>query len=269
MSGGPLVDVYHRDIFTPEAVGTARAGIDPRISRSDAHWAAHGVQAQNYHIFTPPGNKDWAHGFRLRGVRSRICPTPTRRTTTISSRARRASWCWSSGSRRSTMRGCDGPQRAVESVLTENKLIGLSWCVIDYDDVNSTEPGGFWNLSHKQTFFGNARTGGLPADAAGAAVQEAHRGELVVQGGGYGPAPGGVQGRVRRQDHFVEMGFRRWRHSTEQNPMHEYKAGREYTVILDIEGPAGTARREGGGRSVEIRGHLGQALFSRPTTHTQ
>jgi len=30
---------------------------------------------------------------------------------------------------------CDGPQRAVESVLTENKLIGLSWAVIDYDDV--------------------------------------------------------------------------------------------------------------------------------------
>ena len=33
--------------------------------------------------------------------------------------------------------GCEGPQRAVESVLTENKLIGLSWAVMDYDDVNS------------------------------------------------------------------------------------------------------------------------------------
>ena len=33
--------------------------------------------------------------------------------------------------------GCDGPQRAVESQLSENKLIGLSWCVIDYDDVNA------------------------------------------------------------------------------------------------------------------------------------
>ncbi len=27
--------------------------------------------------------------------------------------------------------GCEGPERAVESVLTENKLIGLSWAVID------------------------------------------------------------------------------------------------------------------------------------------
>jgi hypothetical protein len=51
---------------------------------------------------------------------------------------------------------CDGPQRAVESVLTENQLIGLSWCAIDYDDVNARDRVGFWNLSHKQTMFGNA-----------------------------------------------------------------------------------------------------------------
>src|ERR1035437_2353765 len=52
-------------------------------------------------------------------------------------------------------RGCEGPQRAVESVLKENKLIGLSWAVIDYDGVNSPKRW-FWNLSHKQTMFGNA-----------------------------------------------------------------------------------------------------------------
>src|ERR1039458_9302886 len=63
LSGGPLLDAYHPDIFTPEAVGKARSVPDPRVSRSDAHWAAHGVQAQNYHIFTPPGNKDWAMVF--------------------------------------------------------------------------------------------------------------------------------------------------------------------------------------------------------------
>ena len=51
--------------------------------------------------------------------------------------------------------GCEGPERAVESVLTENKLIGLSWAVIDYNDPTSNKRK-FWNLSHKQTFFGNA-----------------------------------------------------------------------------------------------------------------
>ena len=52
--------------------------------------------------------------------------------------------------------GCDGPQRAVESQLSENKLIGLSWCLIDYDDVTAKGRAGFWNLSATQTFFGNA-----------------------------------------------------------------------------------------------------------------
>src|ERR1700678_170761 len=35
LSGGPLIDMYHRDVWTPEAVGDM-AKNDPRISRSDA-----------------------------------------------------------------------------------------------------------------------------------------------------------------------------------------------------------------------------------------
>jgi len=30
--------------------------------------------------------------------------------------------------------------------------------------------------------------------------------------------------------------------STDQNPIHEYKAGRDYTAILEVEGPAGKSR---------------------------
>ena len=30
--------------------------------------------------------------------------------------------------------------------------------------------------------------------------------------------------------------------SREQNPIHQYKAGREYTTILEVEGPAGKSR---------------------------
>ncbi|MGI0134275.1 MAG: PKD domain-containing protein, partial [Candidatus Micrarchaeaceae archaeon] len=59
LSGGPLIDIYHRDVWTPEAVG-ALSVIDPRISRWDAYYSTQGVQAQNYHIFIPPGNNDWA-----------------------------------------------------------------------------------------------------------------------------------------------------------------------------------------------------------------
>jgi hypothetical protein len=31
--------------------------------------------------------------------------------------------------------------------------------------------------------------------------------------------------------------------STEQNPVHQYNAGRDYTTILEVEGPAGKSRR--------------------------
>ena len=47
-----------------------------------------------------------------------------------------------------------GPQRAVESQLFENKIIGLSWAVIDYD--GSAKNNGFWNLSPEHTMYGNA-----------------------------------------------------------------------------------------------------------------
>jgi PKD repeat protein len=30
--------------------------------------------------------------------------------------------------------------------------------------------------------------------------------------------------------------------STEQYPVHQYKAGRDYTTILEVEGPAGKSR---------------------------
>ena len=39
--------------------------------------------------------------------------------------------------------------------MSENKIIGMSWAVIDYDDPTS-EKRSFWNLSRHHTMFGNA-----------------------------------------------------------------------------------------------------------------
>jgi hypothetical protein len=39
----------------------------------------------------------------------------------------------------------------VVSKLTENKLIGMSWAVLDYDGPKEEDYKGFWNLSHKTT----------------------------------------------------------------------------------------------------------------------
>jgi PKD repeat protein len=32
--------------------------------------------------------------------------------------------------------------------------------------------------------------------------------------------------------------------STEQNPVHQYQRGADYTVVLEVEGPEGKSRRE-------------------------
>src|SRR5262245_49634846 len=58
-SGGPLIDKGHKEFWTAERVGAPTAEPDDRISADDAHWAIHGVHAQNYHIFTPAVGKDW------------------------------------------------------------------------------------------------------------------------------------------------------------------------------------------------------------------
>jgi hypothetical protein len=46
--------------------------------------------------------------------------------------------------------------RAVPSKLEEDKVIGMSWAVLDYDDENAERYSAFWNLSHKTTMYGNA-----------------------------------------------------------------------------------------------------------------
>ena len=70
--------------------------------------------------------------------------------------------------------GCEGPERAVESVLTENKLIGLSWAVIAYDDPELQQAPFLEPLSQADLLRQCVRPGRLPPDAAGAAVPQTH-----------------------------------------------------------------------------------------------
>jgi hypothetical protein len=149
-SGGPLIDQLHRDVWTQDAVG-GMSVLDKRLDASQTHWATHGVHAQNYHIFTPAEGKEWTMAW---GCQPYIKDLPYANAA--------YNYNFKHGeSGKLTLEfwitpfdyaGCDGPARAVESALWENKLIGLSWAVIDYD----SRQGGFWNLSPKQTMFGNA-----------------------------------------------------------------------------------------------------------------
>lgn len=245
-SGGPLIDQAHRDIWSAEEVGAPGEAFarDERLSRTAAHWAAHGVHAQNYHIFTPARDKDWAMAW---GSNTWIKEFPWSNAV--------CRYDFEPGeSGRITLEfwvtpfdyaGPEGPERAIESVLEENKIIGLSWCIIDYDDENARGNNGFWTLARHRKSFGNANYlcafRLMPLEESLQKELEAQWSHQVVD----------MDRRlVAFKDESVgEVTSWHWDFgdgatSTEQHPLHAYESARgNYVVILTVEGPAGTSRR--------------------------
>ena len=242
-SGGPLIDKGHKEFWTPEQVGAAAAAPDDRISVDDAHWAIHGVQAQNYHIFTPAAGKDW-------------CMAWTSATWIKEFPWANAAYAYNFKPGQSghlvlefwitpfDYAGPEGPQRAVESVLTENKIIGLRFALIDYDDVNQRGNNGFWNLSRHHTMYGNASQlcafRLMPLEPQFRPKLEAQWSWKVVD-------------MDRRLVAFKDLSvgnITAWKWdfgdgttSTEQNPLHQYQQPGNLVVVLDVSGPDGTSRR--------------------------
>jgi hypothetical protein len=267
LSGGPLIDEYHRDVWTQQAVGDM-SKLDPRISSSDAYFAQQGAHAQNYHIFTPAKDKDWTMDWG--------CAQYTKELPYANHALK---YNFKPGEPGKLVlefyitpfdyAGCEGPERAVESVLTENKLIGLSWAVIAYHDPKSNARQ-FWNLSHKQTFFGNAsdlvgfRLMPLepqfqkPIDAQWTynivdmdrrivAFKDQSVGQITSWKWDFGDGAASTAQLSRAYGGTGQKGDSGdGSTSTEQNPIHQYadRPGREgdYSVTLEVTGPKGTSR---------------------------
>jgi hypothetical protein len=156
LSGGPLIDQYHREIFTPEQVGKSASVFDPRIDRETASRQHHGVTAQNYHIFTPPGpGKNWAMewGCPQYGI---DLPYSEHAYNHSFKPGQSGKLILEFYITPFDYAGCEGPWRALETQLTENKLIGMGLGLIDWEDVNAKVRDGFWNISHQQFWYGNA-----------------------------------------------------------------------------------------------------------------
>jgi len=137
----------------------------------------------------------------------------------------------------------EGPERSVESKLWENKVIGMSWAVLDYDDVDAKDNEGFWNLSHKTSMFGDASDlvafRLMPLEPSLRAPMAARWSFQVLDF---------ERRAVAFQDRSVGD-VKKWRWSfgdgetsTERHPVHVYKAAGEYVVTLEVEGPAGKAK---------------------------
>ncbi|HYM05836.1 MAG TPA: PKD domain-containing protein, partial [Terriglobales bacterium] len=225
LSGGPLITDMH-----PQAP----------LMKDDAFFLMQGVHAQNYHIFTPAPERDWAFVW---GCQPWIKELPWANAA--------YNYNFKHGeSGKLTLEffitpfdyaPMDGPVRAVESKLTENKIIGMSWAVLDYDG-----PGdytGFWNLSHKTTMYGNAsdlvafRLMPLeaqfrkPIDARWSyKILDMNRRLVAFEDESHG------------QITSWKWDFGDGTTSTEQHPIHKFEKAGEYIINLYIEGPAGKAR---------------------------
>jgi len=239
-SGGPLIGRDQAKFWTPELVGQSAAVPDPRISNLESSWAVHGVHAQNYHIFTPAVDKDWCMAW---GAATWMKEFPWANSA-------QAFQFKPGGAGKYVLEfwitpfdyaGPEGPSRAVASVLRENKIIGLSWIVIDYD---GKSPRGFWMLSPKRTGLGHASElcafRLMPLDPTVAPKLAAQWSWSIVD-------------MDRRLVAFKDESLgtiTAWKWdfgdgatSTEQFPLHNYAKPGNYVVILDVTSPDGTARR--------------------------
>lgn len=227
LSGGPLIERFQN---TKE------------LSERDAHFSMHGVHAQNYHIMTPPGGKDWTLAW---GCNAYVKKLPYANAA--------YKYSFNSGeSGKLTLEfwitpfdyaGCEGPQRAIESVLTENKLIGVAWAVLDYDDP-TTSKHAFWNLSREHFMYGKAD--GLvafklmPLEPALRKFEANWSFQIVDMSRRLVAFRDETNGKVT----FWKWTFGDGTTSAEQNPVHTYKEAGDYIVILEVDGPEGKSRRE-------------------------
>lgn len=224
-SGGPLVPVFRNNADQDEY---------------DAHFSMHGVQAQNYHIFTPSEGKDWALAWGCQ---------PWDKELPWANHAQRYSFRHGESGKYVLefyitpfdYAGCEGPPRAVESELYENKLIGLSWAVIDYD--GQPKNNGFWNLGLEHTMYGNATLLRefrlMPLEPQFRKPIEAHWSFTIID-------------RTRRLVAFKDESIGKvtsWKwdfgdgsSSSDQNPIHTYQNAGQYVVVLYVTGPGGASR---------------------------
>jgi hypothetical protein len=222
--------------------GVVQPHPDPRLDPNVAHWAIAGVQAQNYHIFTPAVDKDWCMSW---GAPTWVKELPYANAATR--------YSFKQGEAGSLVlefwitpfdyAGPEGPQRAVPSVLTENKIIGLSFAIID----NGDRPGDrhhFWNLSRHHTMFGDASLlcafRLMPLEPQFVPAIQAQWSWSVVDMDRHLVA---FKDLSAGQVTSWKWTFGDGTTSTEQYPVHQYKRAGNFNVILDVEGPAGKSRR--------------------------
>ena len=236
-SGGPLIARFHPDLASRPAATAAPGALSDR----DAWLGFQNIHAQNYHIFTPAKDKDWAMAWGPQAAWIKRLPwsnvaydyafrpgQPGRLTMEF--------WVTPFD-----YAAPEGPDRSVPTTLRENALIGMGFAVIDRDGPNEPK-GQFWNLSPRHTMYGQASElcafRLMPLEPASAAVRADWSFAIVDEARRVVAFHDDSTGRVTSW----RWDFGDGESSTEPNPVHRYAKVGKYVVILDVDGPGGHAR---------------------------
>ena len=235
-SGGPFIARFHPDLASrPGAAPSASA-----LSDADAWWHFQNVHAQNYHIFTPAKDKDWAMAWGPQAQWIKRLPWSNIAYSYDFKPGQPGKLTMEFWITPFDHADAEGPAKSVETELAEDKIIAMAWAIIDQDG-----PGkhpDFWNLSPRHTMYGQASELRafrlMPLEPAFRKPIDAQWSFQIVD-------------RERRQVAFHDdsVGATAWKWdfgdgqgSTEQHPVHLYATPGKFVVILTVTGPAGTAR---------------------------
>ncbi len=241
----------HNDIFELVVDGDLSGG--PFISRwhpnksltpMEAYFGLQGIHAQNYHINTPHEGQDWNFVWGCQ---------PWAKDLPWANAA--YSYDFKAGESGSLTlefwitpfdHAPADPARAIVSQLVESETIGMSWAILDYDDVNKPDNRdytGFYSLSHTQEMIGNAdkmvafrlmpleeRFRDAPEAAWSFQVIDMNRRLVAFQDMSHG------------EIESWHWDFGDGKSSTRQHPIHTYDKPGEYVVTVTVDGPMGKAR---------------------------
>lgn len=223
MSGGTFINQHN--------------GNKNKLTKEELHFKGHGAHAQNYHIFTPVKDKEWV---MIWGNTHWIKVFPHYNAAYDysfehgeSGKLKMEFWI-TPFDHASPL----GFEQSVVSDLKENDLIGLSWCMIDYDENKKWDT--FMNLSHDTKMIYDAsylcafrlmpldKKYQKPIQAAWSFV-EIDRDSRWIQ------FKDESYGKIDKWIWDFGDGTR----SEEQHPRHIYDKAGEWTVILTVEGADG------------------------------
>jgi hypothetical protein len=226
LSGGPFIKQHN--------------GNQDKVSLEELHFKGHGAHAQNYHIFTPVQNKDWA---MIWGNTPWIKEFPYSNAAydynfkhSESGKLKMEFWITPFDHA-----AFEGFAKSTVTKLEENELIGLSWCFLDFD---GKECESFMNLAHDTKMIYDASYLNpfqlMPMEKQHIKSIDADWSFIEID-------------RNQRWFQFKDKSIgniTKWHwdfgdgnSSNEQNPSHSYTKAGEWTVILTVEGPEGKSIR--------------------------